>query len=611
MPYVRTFGFVTLFLAFIAAIGPACATGITPPDQAFRFQAGWTDKYGVKISWSIAPGHYLYRDRISASVDGKPVRIETEAGEPKDDPNFGPTEVYHLSTEATVAPELLPNKGTLVVTYQGCAENTICYPPISKAVNLPTLLVSDAADRATPPEQSSDDPPPEVAATSAPTTSGIEAESAALFGNGIASTLFAFLGFGILLSLTPCVFPMIPIMSGMLARSGGNLSLRRSFVLSTAYVLAMAAAYGTLGVFAAWSGKNLQTALQTPVAIIAMSSVFAVLSLSMFGLFDLQLPQSWTSKLAEKAGHRGSVVGAAALGFGSALIVGPCVTPPLAAALVYVAQTGQVLRGSLALFALGLGMGLPLVAFGMLGARVLPRSGAWLTRVKHIFGFIFVGLAIWMLSRVLPVRLVAAAWGVLFLVLGGYFMSGLFLTQTRHFSQFAAAAVGILSIVYGGALAAGAGTAFYEPLEPLASIGLVTAPASATNSPDGLHLVTNEFRIVTNVADLDNAVAAARKQGKVIMVDFSAEWCTECKLMERNVFSQEVVRRAFGSVLLVRADLTQFNRDSKGLMKRFGVVGPPTIVFLGPDGGEIQDARIVGDVSVAGFLSKLAKALRA
>jgi thiol:disulfide interchange protein DsbD len=424
MPYVRILGFVTLVLAWAAGASVAGAAGITPPDQAFQFRAERTDKGGVRVGWSIAPGHYLYRDRITAAVGGRAIPIETEPGEPKDDPNFGPTEVYHASATATVAPELLPSKGILTVTYQGCAENVICYPPISKAVELPSMLVSDPPEDASavsPPEQDSNESSLAFAASAAAATSGLETESAVLFSTGLLSTLFAFLGFGILLSLTPCVFPMIPIMSGMLARTDGELSFGRSFVLSTAYVLAMATAYGALGVFAAWSGENLQTVLQTPAAILAMSLVFVALSLSMFGLYELQLPQSWTAKLAGTAGNNGSVGGAAALGFGSALIVGPCVTPPLAAALVYVAQTGQVLRGSLALFALGLGMGLPLVAFGTLGARVLPRSGAWLMRVKHIFGFVFLALAIWMLSRVMPVRLVAAAWGALFLVVGTYF----------------------------------------------------------------------------------------------------------------------------------------------------------------------------------------------
>jgi len=612
MPYVRSLGFVTLLLGFFAGLGPAGAGGIIPPDQAFKFRAEAAENGGVRVGWSILPGYYLYRDRIQASVDGRPVRIETAPGEPKDDPNFGPTEVYHASTTARVVADVLPVNGTLVVTYQGCAENVICYPPISKAIDLTSLLVSDAQDEAqaaSTSEQGADELRI-LEAPAATSINGIEDESTALFGRGLISTMFAFLGFGILLSLTPCVFPMIPIMSGMLARTEGELSLGRGFVLSAAYVLAMATAYAALGVFAAWSGENLQAVLQTPAAVLAMSLVFLALALSMFGFYELQLPQSWTARLAQSAGNKGSVGGAAALGFGSALIVGPCVTPPLAAALIYVGQTGQVLHGSLALFALGLGMGLPLVGFGLLGAKVLPRSGAWMMRTKHVFGFVFLALAVWMLSRVLPIRLMAAAWGALFLAIGGYFVFAWFSAQPRKSVHIAAAALGALSAAYGGALAAGAGAAIYAPLEPLAAIGIVTAPANATGSADGLHLVTNNFRTVTNGTELDNAIEAARKQGRAVMVDFSAEWCTECKLMERNVFSHEAVRWAFRSFVLIRADLTHFDRESKDLMKRFGVVGPPTIVFLTAEGREIQEARVVGGVGVAGFLRKLAKAIR-
>ncbi len=455
-----------------------------------------------------------------------------------------------------------------------------------------------------PPSEMSDANVPVPKKVTQETCSEIESESAALSGNSLSSMLFAFLGFGILLSLTPCVFPMIPIMSGMLARSGGALSLGRSFVLSASYVLAMAAAYGALGVFAAWSGENLQIVLQTPAATTAMSLVFAALALSMFGLYEIQLPQSWTLRLAENAGNKGSIGGAAALGFGSALIVGPCVTPPLAAALIYVAQTGLVIRGSLALFALGLGMGLPLVAFGVLGTRVLPRSGPWLTRVKHIFGFIFIALAIWMSSRVIPMQLVARAWGGLFLAVGGYFIAAVLMSRQRRLPHFAAATTGALAIVYGVTLAVGAGRSSYEPLRPLAAMGLVTSAANATVQADG-------FRTVTNEAALEDAIDLGRRQGRAVMIDFSAEWCTECKLMERNVFSQDAVRQELRGMLLVRADLTHFDQDSKNLMKRFAVVGPPTIVFLNPNGSEIQEARVVGDIGVAGFLSKLAKALRA
>ena len=605
MLYVRILGFVGLLLSLIGG-APAGAGGVKSPDQVFRLHAERTDSGGVKLGWIIAPDHYLYRDKIAAVVNGRSVRIDTKPGKSKDDPNFGPTEIYRQSADAMVAPELISAGDRLIVTYQGCAESTLCYPPISKSVDLSTLRVEDAPERGSDPARPAQVAKEQRQAAGAPVpaaTAGILSESAALLDQSLFSTLAAFFGFGILLSLTPCVFPMIPIMSGMLARSGGDLSTGRSFILSAAYVLAMAAAYSTLGIFAAWSGENLQAALQTPVAVVSMSTVFALLALSMFGIYELQLPQSWTSRLAAKAGNRGSVGGAVALGFGSALIVGPCVTPPLAAALVFVAQTGQVMRGSLALFALGLGMGLPLVAFGVLGAKVLPRSGPWLARVKHIFGFIFIALSIWMISRVVSVRLVAAAWGALCFAIGSYSILSFVRASRRRLPEFAAVTVGTLAIVCGGALIVGAATATYRLLRPLETVGLITDTANASAYKDG-------FRVATSEANLEDAIRAGRMQGRAIMVDFSAEWCTECKLMERNVFSQEAVRQKLREVIPVRADVTAFDRESKNLMKRFAVVGPPTIVFLNPDGTEIQEARVVGQIGISGFLSKLKKVLR-
>jgi len=604
MSYVRIAGFVTLLLRLLmAAVGPVWAAAPLPADQAFQLRAQLDEEEGIELTWSIASGYYLYRERIVVTLDGQRIRIAAKKGEAKDDPNFGLTEVYHGTGIATVPAELLPEKGRIVVTYQGCAENSICYPPISKTIDLATLLTEDA------PATSGTEPSPPVRGgneeksgvpTWAPSSPGGLETEVGMLGGSVVSTTLAFLGLGLLLSLTPCVFPMIPILSGMLARAGGRLSVARSFVLSASYVLAMAAAYGTLGIFVAWSGENLQASLQTPLAVLAMSAVFIALALSMFGLYELQLPQSWTPRLVAVAGNKGSIGGAALLGFGSALIVGPCVTPPLAAALVYVAQTGQVLRGSLALFSLGLGMGLPLIAFGVLGARILPQAGVWLLRVKHVFGFIFVALAIWMASRVLPVALTATAWGGLCIAVGLYLdVPSLFEEPRWRPAKLATATSGVLALFYGCILVIGAALSDYGPLQPLISVGLV---ASAPDASVG------GFQVVSNEAELDKAIDLGRKQGRGIMVDFSAAWCTECRLMERNIFAREEVQRQLAGMLLVRADLTHFDLSSKNLMQRFAVVGPPTVVFLNPDGTEIADARVVGDIGVDGFLNKIAKA---
>ncbi len=490
MQYVRTLRFVTFILLIIGLVsGAAIAAGPRPADEVFRLAVQLDDEVGIELNWSIAPGHYLYRERIAATLNGKPLKITPAHGEVKDDPTFGLTEVYHASGMATIAAGDIPTHGTIQVTYQGCAENVLCYPPITKSIDLETLAVTDPDEAG---ERNGVAASPainyEVKETTSPPAAGHDAESVSLDG-GYIPMLAAFFGFGLLLSFTPCVFPMIPILSGMLARSGGGLSLGRSLVLSGTYVLAMAAAYSVLGVFAAWSGENLQAVLQTPWAVLLMSASFIVLALSMFGLFELQLPQHWSSKLAGAAGNRGSIGGAGLLGFGSALIVGPCVTPPLAAALIYVAQTGDTLRGSSALFALGLGMGIPLLAFGILGAKVLPRSGPWLAKIKYVFGFIFIGLAIWMAARVLPIAIVAAAWGVLFVGMG-YALGALrIFKSTRMSPRMAIQAFGVLAMMYGCVVLVGAASAQYAPLRPLDAVGLLTRPVTSGDEeqlPDSL-----------------------------------------------------------------------------------------------------------------------------
>ncbi|WP_210348705.1 protein-disulfide reductase DsbD [Bradyrhizobium sp. CCBAU 53338] len=600
MSYVRTIWFVT-FLLQAFWLG-AAAAGPKPPDEAFRFDVTQGEEEGVELLWSIEPGYYLYRDRIAASLGGKPLKVATTRGETKDDPTFGSTEVYHH--EATALIDALPETGELRVTYQGCGENTICYPPITKVIDLATLIVRDADAREdgmhSLSSSAAEEPGPAVPGEFSPagaTTPDL--------GGSLASTLFAFLGFGVLLAFTPCVLPMVPILSGMLTRSAEKLSPGRGFLLSATYVLAMAGAYGVLGIFAAWFGGNLQATLQTPVAVGLMSLMFVVLALSMFGFYELQVPHAWSARLTFGAGRAGSIGGAALLGFTSALIVGPCVTPPLAAALVYIAQTGNATRGSAALFSLGLGMGLPLLAFGTFGATALPKSGPWLVRVKQAFGIVFIGVAIWMMSRILPLPSIAFAWGA--------FAVGIALwlgwpepgraRSARHWGRVASAmAAGALAI-YGGLVAVGGITGWYAPLQPFAWAG-VTLPIAAPG------LEADGFQTVTNEGDLDAAIAAAGAEGRPVLIDFSAEWCTECRLMERTVFADEAVRQRLSALRLIRADMTRYDLASKKLMERFAVVGPPTLVFLNTMGREVDGTRMIGTTAVHDLLDKIAVAER-
>ena len=591
----------TIIGCLVFVSGPAVHAQ-TPPsaDHVFRLRAGPGTAGALVLNWTIAPGNYLYRDKIAAAgAGGSPIEVSTDSGEIKDDPSFGETEIYRDRAQALVAAKLLPQDGDIVVTFQGCAERGICYPPVKKTVDPRTMSVVGGSAKSELTSSSGTDPvqdataeisfaPLDEPASPAP-------EQARLQGN-IFAVLLAFAGFGLLLAFTPCVFPMIPILSGMLARSGDRMTARRGFVLSATYVLAMALAYAALGVVVAWSGQNLQAALQTPAVLVAMSAVFLALAVSMFGYYDLQIPQSWQTRLSGKASSRsGSLGGAAIMGFGSALIVGPCVTPPLAAALVYVAQTGDVLRGASALFALGLGMGLPLLVFGTFGAGILPKSGPWLAHVKRLFGFVFAGLAIWIVSRILPDRVVAVLWAAMVGSVAAYLAAVVIPVPGQRPSRAVTATVGVLVV---GIVLIGQSLADSLRLPP--GFGYVSASGFiATAEPA-------EFKIVTTPRTLDEAIARAKQAGRPVILDFSAKWCVECQVMDRTVFADPAVSKRLRDFDLIRADATDYNDDSRSLMKRFGVVGPPTVIFLeAGNGREAADARIIGPVDPSTFLDHL------
>ncbi|WP_331317445.1 protein-disulfide reductase DsbD [Methylobacterium mesophilicum] len=535
----------------------------------------------LRLAWRMAPGIHLYRDRISAATEtGQAVPVATPPGHMEDDPNFGPTEIYRTHATATIAPGALAGVSRLVVRYQGCAERGICYPPARRTVDLATLAVQMPA--ATPAVAAAGwDPAP-----SAETVPLLPALTGLL-----PVLVVTFFGLGLLLAFTPCVLPMVPILAGMLAGSGPDQSPMRGrgFVLSATYALAMATAYAALGVAASWSGLNLQMALQTPVALSAMAAVFVVLGLASFGLFDLRLPAALTARFAGRPGGAlGPVSGAAILGFTSALIVGPCVTPPLAAALLYVAQTGDIGRGAAALFALGLGMGLPLVLVGTFGTRLLPRSGPWLRVTNRIFGFVFLGLAVSLVGRAVPAPAALALWAAL--AIGGGVFAGAFdrLSPTDGAVRRLGKATGILAVVYGATLAVGAAAGQDDPLRPLAFTAGAQAPEAET--------------VVHSTAELDAALAGNRGSGRPVLIAFSAAWCTACRTIERTVLADPAVREKLRGVTVIRADITAPGPPSEGLMRRFQVAGPPTLIFLDDRGSaEIAGTRSTGEVSAAEF----------
>lgn len=592
----------TIIGSLLVFVSGAAVYAQTPPsaDQVFQLRVAPGPAGELVLNWTIAPGNYLYRDKIAATTPvGSALEVSTDGGEIEDDPSFGQTEIYRNHAQAVVASKSLPQDGKIVVTFQGCAEKGICYPPVKKIVDPGTMsVVSGSTNRKVKTSFGEDlvqNTKSEISLAPSSPPINSAPEQARLQGN-IVAVLVAFTGFGLLLAFTPCVFPMIPILAGMLARSDDRLTARRGFVLSGIYVLAMALAYAVLGIVVAWSGQNLQAALQAPVVLVLISAVFLALAVSMFGYYDLQIPQSWQARLTGNGQRRsGSLGGAAIMGFGSALIVGPCVTPPLAAALVYVAQTGDILRGASALFALGLGMGLPLLAFGTFGAGILPKSGPWLAHVKHLFGFVFIGLAIWIASRILPDWVVAILWAAIAGSVVAYLAALIIPKRDRRPSHAVVASAGVL--VTGVVLVVGSfGDLLHLPL----GLGDISASGSITIA------TPVEFKTVKTPQALDKAIAKAKQFGRPVILDFSADWCIECKKMDRAVFAEPHVRERLRDFDLIRADVTNYNDDSRSLMKRFGVVGPPTVIFLDAhEGKEAVDLRIVGPVDSTTLLEQL------
>lgn len=419
---------------------------------------------------------------------------------------------------------------------------------------------------------------------------------------GTVWVLLAFFGFGVLLAFTPCVFPMYPILAGVIGRGVDGQGTRRGLLLSVAYVLGLAVAFGLLGVAAAWSGQNLQMVLQSPWAVGGLAVVFTVLAVSMFGAFELQLPSAWTSRLSRDTGTgRRSVVSASGLGFLSALIAGPCVTAPLAGALLYIAQTGDVLLGAAALFFLGLGKGVPLIVFGAAGARFLPKAGAWMNRVKIVFGFIFLGMAWWLASRILPpVATLSLGAALCFAAAAAL---GLFRPAASGVLNSVARAAGLIAAVWGVLLLIGVSLDAVSPWRPLAPLARSALAADSASSLTAVPAV-----VVADNAALETAVAQAAAKSRPALVYFTAEWCVSCRVMEREVFQNDEVLAELGAVDLIKVDVTQSTPEVRDLLDRYGVVGPPTMIFLSRTSKEAAESRLIGEASARAVLTSLERA---
>lgn len=577
-------------LIFVGCCTAALADPL-PANEAFRLDVSGGPDGKVHLDWTIADGYYLYRDHIKASdATGADVVIETPPGEQKDDPSFGPMEVYYRSAQATIPAR---NAGAVQIVYQGCQIDGICYRPETRLIDPVTLALSDPSEgNAGAMSQWSTALPaaPENAAVAVPAPDFDIAREQGLVPSllergGAVFAVASFLLFGLALAFTPCVFPMYPILAATLAREGDRLTPQRGFLLSAIYVVFLATAFALLGAVAGWSGQNLQMALQSPVTAGVVAVIFAMLALSMFGLFELQLPSAWTNAIvARTGGGGGSKRSAAVLGFSSALIVGPCVTAPLAGALLYIGQTANVALGAAALFALGIGKGIPLVVFATMGGGALPRAGAWMENAKRLFGFGFLGSAIWMATPLLPAGLDLALWAALLIGVASFFFSA---EWTAVNARVAARTVGATSLICGIILMIGAASGGTDPLKPLAAF--VGGPVPAQSELSFAHAnSTNELK-----ARLEGS-----KGEKPTLVYFTAEWCVACHTIERSVLTDNSLRSRLDGFQLVKADLSEMNSQNVELMKKLEVAGPPTMVFFDRTSRETAGTRLIGDVTV-------------
>jgi thiol:disulfide interchange protein DsbD len=568
-----------------------------PVDQAFVFTAMPDGGDRVLLDWQVAPGYYLYRHRVSAKTATPGFvlgEIAMPDGKKKTDEFFGDVEVYYDLLTATV-PVTRPDGASsfdLEVSYQGCADAGLCYPPVTRTVtiNMPPPGTASPRESATPMVSEQD------------RLSGLIADGSLLL------VMASFFGFGLLLAFTPCVLPMIPILSGIIAGQGATATPRRSFLLSVVYVLGMALTYTAAGAAFAAAGQQAQAFFQQPWIIITFAALFVVLALAMFGLFDLKIPAVLETRLASVSGRQksGSFIGTAIMGALSALVVTACVAPPMVAALAVIGQTGDVLRGSLALFAMGIGMGAPLLLVGVAGGRFLPHAGPWMTTVKALFGVLFLGVAVWMLERVLPGSLTLALWALLVIV-AGYYFGGFGRTAAgSDASRLLSKGFGLAAIVWGVIMMIGAAAGGHDPLQPLrgaALPGLGGATTSAT-------VESLPFRMVASIEELDRELAAAKAAGQPAMLDFYADWCVSCKEMEKYTFSVPEVQSDLAGFVLLKADVTANNEADQALFRRFGVYGPPTTAFFSAEGRECRPFRLVGFVNADDFRAHLARLAR-
>jgi thiol:disulfide interchange protein DsbD len=608
---------------------------LLPPDQAFKMTVRVQDENTLVAQFTPAKDYYLYRDKVAfkpketgerASSGTSIENISIPPGTPKSDVTFGQVEVFHKPFEARIALKRgtpAAEKLTLVATYQGCNEPIgVCYAPINKVVEL-TLPVAKAAAGAVANAVSG----AAVAASpafplaqvnkadsttelfqNAPAGPAVETESLKIermFESGdFWLILTGFFGIGLLLSFTPCVFPMFPILSGIIANRGEHITRSRGFILSLAYVMGMAITYAIAGVAAGLSGAMLAAALQNAWVLGSFALIFVTLAFSMFGFYELQLPAFLQSKLTEEAGHirGGHLTGVFGMGALSALIVGPCVAAPLAGALLYISQTRDVLLGGSALFVMALGMGVPLLLLGASAGALLPKAGPWMEAVKQFFGVLLLGVAIWLISPVIPAVAHMLLWSALLIVSAIYLHAvDPLKPDVSGFRKFMKG-IGMIALLLGVALLIGVLSGSRDILQPLSKIGIAGAnpQMGGALASQNQHL---QFQRVKTVAELDQRIAQSRD--KYVMVDFYADWCISCKEMERFTFTDPKVQSRLKDVVLLQVDVTAGTLDDFALLKRFKLFGPPGILFIDRMGRDVPNIRLIGFQDTERFINIL------
>ncbi|WP_331694719.1 protein-disulfide reductase DsbD [Pandoraea sputorum] len=631
---------VFIFVILLSALGALRVTLVTPAaaalpwqsadqvldvSQVLRLDAARRMDDGIVIGGKIAKDHYVYRHSIRVEdASGKPVPFSLPEGTRHVDEFFGESEIYYDDDLQLKLPASTSN--FITFHWQGCAKAGICYPPqkvrISLSGDAPPVQASDASSMlaalTAPVETSGAAGSSEtsdavavnaVATAAAPETVGDtespaadQAAAAQLAALDPIAAKLLFFGFGLLLAFTPCVLPMVPIVSTMIV--GNRPSPWRALALSSAYVVAMALTYASVGVAAALAGANLQATLQAPWLLSAFAALFLVLAASLFGLFELRLPAFIMDRLDAAGRNRtgGSLAGAAALGFLSALLVGPCMTAPLAGALLYISQTGNAWIGGGALFSMGLGMGMPLLAISLFGARILPRPGPWMVRVRIAFGYVMAGMAIEMLSRFLPGHVTLALWGALGVGLAvgiagwAWALRGTPACWTLVFTSTLATLWSILLLVG----AASGSESLLRPLERQGSVTLAGNDGAGQRAGKSV-----EYISVKSPQDVDARIAQAAARGQWTLIDFYADWCVSCHVIERNVFGDPAVAARLASMQVLRPDVTKNDDIDQALMKRWGVMGPPTLILIDATGKEVRAHRMVGEMTAQTFLQRL------